>query len=84
MSAADDRENAIIKEARELRDFYRGHGLKTIVRLFAEDYDFLKKRKSIKPHLPVGEEIGGLDSVEILRGPAKKKARKRKPKESLF
>lgn len=84
MSAADDREAAIIQEARELRDFYKSQGLNTIVRLFAEDYDFLKKRKAIQPAMPVGEEIGGLDSVQIIRGQRKKKARKRRPKESLF
>ena len=84
MTAAEDRELAIISEARELRDFYKAQGLKTIVRLFAEDYEFLKKRKVIKPAMPVGEEIGGLDSVQIICGPKKKKARKRKPKESLF
>lgn len=84
MSTAEDRELAIINEARELRDFYKAQGLKTIVRLFAEDYDFLKKRRVIKSAMPVGEEIGGLDSVNIIRGQRKKKVRKRRPKESLF
>ena len=84
MSAADDREAAIIAEARELRDFYKSQGLKSIVRLFAEDYDFLKKRGSINPSMPVGEEIGGLDAVQVIRGQRKKKARKKRPKESMF
>lgn len=84
MTTAEDRETSIIHEARELRDFYASQGLKTIVRLFAEDYDFLKKRRVIKAAMPVGEEIGGLDAVQIIRGQRKKRVRKRKPKESLF
>lgn len=84
MSAADDRQTAIINGARELRDFYKSQGLKAIVRLFAEDYDFLNKRKAIHPAMPIGEEIGDLDSVNIIRGPRKRKIRKKRPPEFKF
>ncbi len=84
MSVSDDRELAIINEARELRDFYKSQGQKTIVRLFTEDYDFLKKRKAIHPAMPVGDEIGGLDSVNIIRGQRKKRVRMKRPPSSMF
>ena len=84
MSTAGDRERAIISEARELRDFYQSQGLKPLVRLFAEDYDFLKKRRAIQSSPEFGESIGDLDYVNIIRGPRKRKPRKKRPPDTLF
>ena len=80
MSVADDRQQAITFETKELLAFYALNGGPDVVRLFAEDDDFLDKRKAI-----VHRESGDfLDFMQVLRGQRKKKARKRRPKSSLF
>jgi len=79
MSTAGDREQSIISETKELLNFYAVNGGPDVVRLFAEDYDFLDKRKSI-----THGTRDSLDGMWVARGPRKKKVRKRRPKESMF
>jgi len=79
MTNAFDREQAIISETRELLSFYELNGGPDVIRLFAEDYDFLDKRKVI-----IHGERDSLDNMWVIRGQRKKKPRKRRPKSSLF
>lgn len=78
MTTAGDRETAIQKEVEAIRDVYRMNGSPEIVTLFAEDYHFLSKRKRIANELL----LEGF--IQVRRGQRKKKARKRRPKSSLF
>ena len=79
MSIADERQTTLEGEVRAIRDVYRENGVSEIVTLFAEDFDFLKKREQIN-------SLGCLkaDDIKVSRGQRKKRARKRRPKESLF
>jgi len=76
-----DRANDLMKEAAELRDAYIEQGRNECVTLFLEDYDFLLKHGDIANnhfhHYLHGD-------VEVMRGPRKKKIRKRRPKEVLI
>ncbi len=81
MSISDDRQQKLISETRDLRDFYHSSGQPEIITLFAEDFDFLKKRKAIT------EVISGfvLDGeLWVAKGYRKRRIRKKRPKESLF
>lgn len=79
MSNAEDRQNRIIGEINDLRDFYRAQKKPEFVTMFQEDFDWMKKRKQIA-ETPSGFYV---DSIRVLRGPRKRPARKRRPKESL-
>ena len=81
MSISDDRQNKLISDTRDLRNFYRYNAQPEIITLFAEDFDFLKKRKAI-----VDVKDGFLLDGEffVVKGQRKKKVRKRRPKECLF
>ena len=80
MSTAEVREQKLIKSVCELRDWYRSQGMTERVTLFAEDFDFLKRRKKIR-ELPTGT---WLDSeFEVMRGHRKRRPRKKRPSESL-
>ncbi len=79
MTTVTDREQAIISETKDLLDFYAVNGGPDVVRLFAEDYDFLDKREAI-----THGERDSLEGMWVIRGQRKKRIRKRRPKESLF
>ena len=81
MSVSDDRQDQLISEARELLVFYRANDQRLAVTLFAEDYDFLTKRKKIVK-LRAGDYLDV--DIQVIRGERKKKRRKRRPKDSLF
>ncbi len=70
-----DRAIALEKEVKDLRDFYRAQGMSEVVRLFSEDFDFLMRQKKIKDY--AGEL--SFEGREIMRGPRKKKPRKKRP-----
>lgn len=82
MSAADDREEELLKNAEKVRDFYASNGQSDIaVTLFAEDFDWLLKRKAIHK-APNGEYLFRL--IAVKRGYRKRKPRKRRPKEVML
>ena len=74
MSEADDRENRLIQDAYRLRNWYSAFGNPDpdVVSLFAEDYDFLKRRNKI-----IETDDGAFLDSEI---PVKRVHRKRKPR----
>lgn len=77
MSAADDRQRAIVEEVRDIIQIYRFADKEEIVTLFAEDYDFLDKRDQI-------DSLGLVKGMKVVRGQRKRKKRKKRPPEFTF
>ena len=80
MPVSDDRARKLFDDAIKLRTFYRSQGGNEIVTLYAEDFDFLKKRKDIVEF----EAVDGFwfeGQIEVRRGARKKKLHKRRPPE---
>ena len=80
MPVSDDRARKLFDDAMKLRIFYRSQGSSEIVMLYAEDFDFLKKRKDIVEF----EAVDGFwfeGQIEVRRGARKKKPRKKRPPE---
>jgi len=77
VAISDDREFALISEARELLVFYKMNNQRLAVTLFAEDFDFLLKRGKIVNQF--------LDAdIEVVKGQRKKRKRRKRPIESLL
>ena len=72
-----DRELVLISETKELHEFYSSVGKDCDVTLFAEDFDFLRRRGKIASH---GEKFW-LEGIYVKRGDRRKKARKKRPPE---
>lgn len=77
MSTVIDREVRLMNEVRDIYDFYTHQGNESEVTLFAEDFDFLKKRGKIAPH---GNRYW-LGGIYVKRGDRKRKARRKRPPE---
>ena len=76
MSVAD-REIKLTNEVRDLYDFYTLNSIDTDITLFAEDFDFLRKRGKIAPH---GERFW-LGGIYVKKGDKKRKPRRKRPPE---
>ncbi len=72
MTTALDRENTLLKEVEEVRAIYKLNGLTQPIRMFAEDYDFVKKRGSL-------HKFGS-----VVRGDRKKRRKAKRPPESIL
>ena len=72
-----EREIKLMSEVRDLVDFYCACGNKSVVSIFAEDYDFLLKRKKIFQAVDAAH-LGG---IQVSRGPRKKKVSRKRPSE---
>ncbi len=81
MSTAADREHALIKEARDLCSTYVSNGQPAIVRLFAEDYNFLLRRHSIVEFHGAARLDG---DISVVKGAKKLKRYTKKPPEVLL
>ena len=82
MSAADERVNSLHVSAEKVRDFYASQGQDDMaVTLFAEDFDWLLKRKAITA---VPGDLYYFGLIKVRRGYRKKKARRRRPKETML
>jgi len=80
MPVSDDRTRKLFDDAMKLRSFYRTQGGNEIITLYAEDFDFLKRRKDIVKFDAVdGFWLEG--QIEVRRGYRKKKPRKKRPPE---
>ncbi len=80
MSTAQDRETAIISEVRDLSALYASAGKPPSVRMFAEDYAFLLKRKMII-ELDDGAKLDG--NIAVVKGGRRKTRFSKKPPEYL-
>ncbi len=75
--SALEREIKLMSEVRDLVDLYRASGNKSAVSIFAEDYDFLLRRKKIFEAV----DCPYLGGIQVSRGARKKKARRKRPPE---
>ena len=75
-----DREIKLMSEVRDLVDFYHEASIRSEITLFADDYDFLFKRKRILGSDNTGYTLGG---TRVKRGFGRKKARRKRPPDLL-
>lgn len=76
MTTADDREHKLANELYEVYCVRDDHP----IRMWASDYDFMKRRKRIVDGAVL--EKGCI--IPVIKGPAKKKRRKKRPQESIL
>lgn len=76
----ESRYAAIETEVRDLYNFYKANSMPETVRLFKEDFQFLKKKGKL---MEFGSEIT-FAGYRVSEGPPKKKPRKKRPPEFKF